>query len=121
MVAIMGILFSIAIPRYQIYTMRANRVDDALPMLNELMQSQERFAADRGTYTEDLTDLGFGSVADIATPAGHYTITASECATGTIAECVLLTATAQGTQTQDKNGETDGMLTYNSRGTKAGW
>lgn len=120
-IAIIGILFSIALPGYQTYTMRANRADDAFPVLNAIMQAQERYAADQGTYTNDLKVLGYSVALKLPSPGGHYTVTASTCAIGTIAQCVLLTAEAQGTQKQDKNGETDGQLTYNSRGSKAGW
>jgi type IV pilus assembly protein PilE len=119
-VAIVGILASIALPRYQTYSLRANRTN-AFAILNEIMQAQERFAADRGTYTNDLTELGY--LASQPSAAGddyRYLITASVCG-ASLAECVLLTATAQGSQKDDANGETDGEITVNSRGTKTGW
>lgn len=116
--AIVGILFSIALPRYSAYSLRANRTD-GLALLNEIMQAQERFAADNGTYTADLTELGYG-----ATPAsadGNYTISATVCGAGVdLAECVLLTANALGSQVDDSNGN-NGDLSLNSRGTKVGF
>jgi len=120
-IAIVGVLFSIALPRYQIYSLRANRTD-AFAILNEIMQAQERYAADRGAYTADLTDLGYLASQPSTLPLAdaNYLITASACGAG-LAECVLLTATAQYTQKEDVNGEVDGLITFNSRGTKTGW
>ena len=118
-VAIVGILASIALPRYQTYSLRANRTN-AFAILNEIMQAQERFAADRGTYTNDLTELGYLASQPSAAGDYRYLISASVCG-ASLAECVLLTATAQGSQKDDANGETDGEITVNSRGTKTGW
>jgi type IV pilus assembly protein PilE len=116
-IAIVGILFSIALPRYQIYSLRGNRTD-AFAILNEIMQAQERFAADRGQYTDDLTNMGY--LASQPSADGNYLISASACGAG-LAECVLLTAAAQNSQTKDENGEINGQITINSRGTKTGW
>ncbi len=116
-VAIVGILFSIALPRYQIYSLRGNRTD-AFAILNEILQAQERFAADRGAYTDDLTDLGY--LASQPSADGTYLVTATACGGG-LAECVLLTAAAQNSQVEDENGEVNGQITINSRGTKTGW
>ena len=117
-VGILGILFSIAIPQYSKYSSRANRTD-GLAILNEILQAQERFAADSGTYTDDLTDMGYAAAP--ASADGHYLISASTCGGGvTLAECVLLTATAQGAQQDDENGN-GGDLSINSRGTKVGF
>lgn len=116
--AIIGILFSIALPRYSAYSLRANRTD-GLALLNEIMQAQERFAADNGTYTADLTDLGYGAAP--ASADGKYVINAAVCGAGVaLAECVLLTAAAQGSQVDDDNGN-GGDLSINSRGTKVGF
>jgi type IV pilus assembly protein PilE len=117
-VGILGILFSIAIPQYSKYSSRANRTD-GLAILNEILQAQERFAAERGVYTTDLTDMGYSAAPSSAD--GHYVISASACDGGAaLAECVLLTATAQGPQQDDDNGN-GGDLTINSRGTKVGF
>jgi type IV pilus assembly protein PilE len=116
-IAIVGILFSIALPRYQIYSLRGNRTD-AFAILNEIMQAQERYAADNGLYTADLTDLGY--LASQPSADENYQVTATACGAG-LAECILLTAAAQGSQTEDNNGEVNGQITINSRGTKTGW
>ncbi len=115
--AILGILASIAIPRYNAYVLRGNRAGDALPALNELMQAQERFAAQNGTYTLNLTDLGYG--ADPETPGGNYLLDATTCTGAAIAECVVVRALAQDNQTNDTNGA-GGNITYSSRGEKTG-
>ncbi|MFT5692987.1 MAG: type IV pilus assembly protein PilE [Oceanicoccus sp.] len=118
-IAIVGILFSIALPRYQIYSLRGNRTE-AFAIINEIMQAQERYAADQGAYTDDLTNLGYLASQPSKANDHKYEVTASACGAG-LAECVLLTATAQGSQKNDDNDEVDGQITINSRGTKTGW
>ncbi len=123
-VAIIGIIASIAIPRYESYVLRGNRAGDALPALNELMQAQERYAAQNGTYSADLTDLGY--VEDLESPDGNYNLDAVVCADAGIAECVVVRALAKGNQVDDRNGndaDGDGKfgdITYSSRGEKTG-
>jgi type IV pilus assembly protein PilE len=117
-VAILGLLFAIAVPQYSQYSLRANRTD-GVAILNEILQAQERYAADNGVYTSDLAQLGYGSAP--ASADGHYVVSAGICGAGiTMAQCVLLTATAQGSQDQDENGN-NGDLSINTRGTKVGF
>ena len=117
-VAIVGVLLAVALPRYSAYTLRGNRTD-GMAILNEIMQAQERYAADRGTYVSDLTQLGYDAVPK--SEKNLYEISAAVCGAGiSLAECVQLTATAQGNQANDENGNS-GNLTFNSRGTKVGW
>lgn len=118
--AIVAILYAIVLPNYTAYTFRTNR-SYAMTAMNEIMQAQERFAADQGTYTTDLTDLGYALVSAVPAPTAadaKYRITASACGGG-IAECVLLTAVAEPHQANDDNGF-GGDITYNSQGTKTG-
>jgi type IV pilus assembly protein PilE len=124
---ILGILYSVALPRYSAYSLRANRTD-GIATLNEIMQAQERYAADQGTYTTALTDLGLSIDTDVTSADGHYKITATQCDDGStdIALCVYLTAVAQGTQADDTTTDDDGNdlggdLFYTSRGEKGGW
>ena len=112
-VAIVGVVAAIAYPSYQDYVTRGNRAD-GYSMVNEIMQAQERFFADQLTYTTDLRDLGYATAANVATDDGFYQISAAACGGGTIAQCVILTAAAQGAQAGDGN------LTIDSRGTKTG-
>ncbi|MDG1773497.1 MAG: type IV pilin protein [Oceanicoccus sp.] len=114
--AIIGILASVALPSYQSYLLRGNRTGEALPYLNNLMQAQERYAAEHGSYTEDLTLLGYD--AEPTTPQGNYTFNAVACGSG-ISECVTLTAQAQGKQINDRNGN-NGNISLSSRGEKMG-
>lgn len=118
-VAIIGILAYIALPSYQQYVVRGNRTD-AMDMLSEIMQAQQRYATKNRTYTNDLTVLGY-AVANPTTDNGYYTIAAAACG-GNIIRCVNLTATPVAGTTQDG----DGTITLDSRGAKthagnSGW
>ena len=95
-VAIVGILASIVVPSYQEY-MRDSRRSDGISLINQVMQAQERFFLNNMTYTTDLTDLDFASAGSLASEKGFYNVSASACAGG-IAECVNITAVAQGVQ-----------------------
>ena len=120
---IIGLLLAIAMVNYQAFILRSNRAGDALPYLNNIMQAQERYAAQAGSYTEDLTVLGYDAIQ--ITPGSHYKINAIACGDG-IAVCVNLIALAQGNQSHDSNGndlDNDGKygdISYNSRGEKTG-
>ncbi len=120
--AIVGVLTAIAVPSYSKYKLKANR-SDAYTMLNEIMQAQERYMAQNQTYIIDITQLGYANPQ--TSVDGYYSIAASVCEAGTpIAQCVLLTATAQNGQQADRNNATGTAninITYNSRGTKVGW
>lgn len=126
---IVGVLLAIAVPSYSTYKLKANR-SDAFTMLNEIMQAQERFAVDNGTYTTDNTNLGYANPQ--LTIDRNYSITATACDNGAataLAVCVRLLATAQGGQAADVNdisndtvGDvTQGDISLNSRGKKVGW
>ncbi|MEE8056243.1 MAG: type IV pilin protein [Pseudomonadales bacterium] len=123
-VCIVGVLLTLAVPSYTKQKLKANR-SDAYTMLNEIMHAEERFAADNGVYTIDLTAMGYA--APQISIDGHYSVAASVCAGALvppIAQCVLLTATALGAQLGDTNdvpGTGNIPITLNSRGTKTGW
>ena len=108
-VAIIGVLTAIAFPSYNNYIMQSRR-SDAVAMLLQVMQQQERYFTERLSYTTDLTQLGY--TLPVRSDGENYEITASTCATGAISQCVLLTATALGGQAADGN------LTINSRGAR---
>ena len=118
--AIIGILFAVAMPRYSAYVQRANRSSDGFAILNNILQAQERFYSENQTYTTDLTDLGFGSAANLTSGDGHYKVSATACAGLLINQCVVLTATAQNDQVNDQNGNS-GNISINSQGIKVGW
>ena len=116
-VAIIAIIVAVALPSYQQQVLRTNRTD-GWAMMHKMMQHQERFFTNNLTYTTNLTQLGYGSATNVATPEGRYTIAAAACGGG-ITECVQLTATAQAPQTNDTS---DGgpHLSLNSLGVKTG-
>lgn len=112
-VAIVGLLASIAYPAYQ-DQMRKTRRSDGQAKLLEIMNAQERFFTNYGTYVTTITGseptgLGFAST---SSDEGFYTISAAACGGG-LSQCVVLTATAGSAQSSDGN------LTYNSQGVKS--
>lgn len=115
-VAIIGILASIAYPAYQDSVRKARRADGQALLL-DAMARQERYYTDNNTYTSDPADLGYTADADGDFPSteGWYELTSGQCGSDAYTECVLLTATPQGDQTNDA---ICGALTYNSRGEK---
>ena len=114
-VVIVGILMAISVPAYQGYVMRSHRID-AHSSLLDIAARQERFVAQRNTYTtviDAATGLNMGSA---NSAEGYYTLVAAACGGGAIANCYLITATAAGSQAND-TGCT--AITYDSAGTKA--
>ena len=118
-VAILGILASIAIPSYQKNIQTSNRKAEGMPDLLSIMQAQENYFVNKLTYTTDLTKLNYPS--NYVTSGGSYKITAGLCGSSIpLTQCVRLTATGQGEQAKD------GTLTLDSTGTrthngKSGW
>lgn len=101
-VAIVGILASIALPAYLQYV-REGRRGEAIGELGRLQLAQERWRADHANYG---TLAQIGGVATL--PSGYYTISAGtpggSCANGTgasNANSFVLTATAAGAQAAD--------------------
>tara|TARA_R110002110_G_scaffold415765_1_gene655142 strand:- start:21963 stop:22427 length:465 start_codon:yes stop_codon:yes gene_type:complete len=114
-VVVVAILMSIALPSYQDSMQKARR-SDAKAGLMDAANRQESLMLDRQTYTEDMTDLGFGADPMI-TEEGHYEIDAAACASGTIATCFLLTATPVSGGAQDDDGRCT-TLTLGSNGNR---
>ncbi len=111
-VAIVAILAAIAYPSFM-QQVRETRRTEAVVLTTKIMQAQERYFINNFTYTTDLTDLGFASSVDLPSENGHYLINAEACA-GSIATCVNIVSTAQGSQ------RLDGDIEYNSRGESVG-
>jgi len=59
-VGIVGILAAVAYPMYT-SQVRESRYSDAKSMLLEIMQAQERYYSNQGTYTQNLTQLGYST------------------------------------------------------------
>ena len=115
-VLIVGILLGISVPAYQGYVLRSHRTD-AHGSLLDIAARQERFVA-QGTksYTTNIKDAAGLNMGSDDSKEGYYKLSVKKCASGTIATCYLITATAQGSQAND-TGCT--ALTYDSAGTKA--
>jgi len=113
-VSIIGIIASMAIPRYQEYVIKTYRNDDGMPALLDVMRAQEDYFANEYSYTTDMTHLNYGNLSSAYTlPSKRYEISASKCdSTTVITACVLLTATPKGAQVPDGN------LTLDSRGNR---
>lgn len=110
-VAIIGILVSVAIPNYTKYVQRSNR-GEGTSILLSILRAQENFSINNLTYTTNLTQLGYPDPYE--SPNGLYRFTASTCGSDPIVECVQVIATALGHQIPDGN------LTINSRGERTG-
>ena len=113
---IIGVLLGISLPAYQGYVLQSHRAD-AQSALLDIAAREERFVAQNNTYTAEVsavTGLGLGR---ITSQEGYYNMTVAACATGTIATCYLITATAAGTQTNDADCL---AITYDSAGAKSG-
>ncbi len=113
--AIIGIIASVAIPSYQRHVVKTYRTDDAMPALLDMMRAQENYFANEYTYATDMTHINYGANGSAFTiPSGRYEISAAVCdATTAITACVLLTATPKGSQVSDGN------LTLDSRGNRS--
>ncbi|MBE0354074.1 prepilin-type N-terminal cleavage/methylation domain-containing protein [Pseudoalteromonas phenolica O-BC30] len=85
-VAIAGILASVAYPQYTEYVIRAAR-SDAMVLLLDAANKQEQYYADNRTYTEDLTLLNV----PVTSENGYFTISVNVPNTGT---SFTITATA---------------------------
>lgn len=68
-VAIIGILASIALPAYREYVFASRRVD-AKNALAELKMKQEKYRGNNATYADSLDDLDISA----NSPQGFYTI-----------------------------------------------
>jgi len=113
---IMGILVGISVPAFKGYVLRSHRADAQAALLN-IASRQERFLAQRNTYTLEIaaTNNGLG-LGTTTSPEGYYNLRVTACGTG-IDVCYLLTASAVGSQT----GDADCLdITLDSLGVKSG-
>lgn len=98
--AILGILFSLALPAYQESIREGGRAE-ARSLLLQVAADQERFYSDNNSYSSAASPLSRPIIAALASEAGLYRVTVAACATGTIANCFIATATPQGAQAAD--------------------
>lgn len=119
-VAVIGIISSVAIPSYLDYIVRTNRVD-ATDMLTQVNYELERYNTRKRTYTTDLAKLGFTEATGgvFLSKKGLYSITVAACGTTAqlkIGKCAKITAKPVSGKGQDG----DGDLTLDTRGKKEG-
>ncbi len=118
-VAIIGILASIAYPSYQDSVRKSGRVDGKIT-LTQYAALQERYYTNNDTYASSLgaTELDVST----SSPEDYYTISLGNSGCGTTKfTCFTLTATAKATgpQVNDKPAGTDcTVLTLNQLGQK---
>ncbi len=99
-VAILGVLASIALPAYQ-QSVRAGARSEAQSMLLKVAANQERFYSDNNSYSTNADPLSSPAVATLTSQNGLYQVSVAACSGGTIGNCFLATATPQGNQTSD--------------------
>jgi type IV pilus assembly protein PilE len=87
-IAIVAILASIALPRYDEVVNRARRAD-AKAFLMQLSSDQEAFYAQNFSYANSITAAGQLDYADALSPESHYTavlnVQPGGCAAGAVA------------------------------------
>ena len=87
-VAVLGVLAALALPSF-IDSIRKGRRSEAVAALAQVQQAQERWRANRSTYTANLSDLSVNLDANNKTASGYYVIRLEDDADG-----VRYTATA---------------------------
>lgn len=113
-VAIIGIISTIAVPAYQKNVAKSARGEGMTETL-DVMRAQENFFANNFTYTTNLTQLNYSN--PHVTANGRYQISAETCTDSDgnampLTQCILLTSTAIGGQVDDGN------LTLDSQGNR---
>jgi type IV pilus assembly protein PilE len=114
-VVIVGILMAIGLPAYQGNVLRSHRADAHSSLLN-IASRQERFVAQRNTYTTAIAAAAGLNLGSVNSPEGYYTLEVKPLPCNDISVCYLIEATAVGGQTSD-TGCT--LISYDSAGTKS--
>ena len=99
--AIIGIIAAVALPSYRASSLRAARAE-AKTALMETAADQERFYSANTSYSVNALPLANPPQETKASRDGHYQITVAACASGTIANCFVATATPLGDQANDE-------------------
>ena len=81
-IVIVGILAAVAYPNYRQYVAKAKR-NEAKAALMQIATLQERFYLQNNTYTQDLTQLGFGTTANALSDSGTYLINVTQADSNT--------------------------------------
>lgn len=88
---VIGILTVIAVPSYREQVNKGNRAE-ARALLYEVLQKEERFFTENGTFTTTMADMGYAAV--LHNEHNTHVVTVAAGATGTLATSVDITATA---------------------------
>jgi len=100
-ITIIGILASVAIPSYQDSVRKGKRSDGEAALLR-IEALQGRYFYDNGSYTADLTDLGYAAANNVDSPEGHYKSSVlAATAACPIASCFVLRTLPQAGQVDD--------------------
>jgi type IV pilus assembly protein PilE len=99
-VALLGVLASIALPAYQ-QSLRAGARSEAQSLLLQVAANQERFYSDNNTYSATADPLASPAGTTLTSQNGLYQVAVAACSGGTIGNCFIATATPQGNQTSD--------------------
>jgi type IV pilus assembly protein PilE len=99
-IAIIGILASMALPSYRRSILAAGRAE-AQSLLVQVASNQERFFSGANTYSANADPLSNPAASTANSENGLYRVSVAACAQGTIADCFVATATPQGRQTAD--------------------
>ncbi|MFT5114294.1 MAG: type IV pilus assembly protein PilE [Parasphingorhabdus sp.] len=92
--AISGIIMSMAIGEYSQYVAGSKRSDAKLALL-QVSNQQEKFFSNTGTYAATLSSIGYTA----ESPGGHYDISIVSVSS----TAYLLSANAKGNQIQDES------------------
>jgi type IV pilus assembly protein PilE len=109
-IALIGVLATIAIPQFQEYQQKSRR-SEATRTLMQIAALQEQYFLDNRSYTDDFTDLNFPVAGTVTTESGYYAITIDVPDPYTY----TMTATPQGPQANDTQCTT---LTLDNQGVR---
>ncbi|MFT4519503.1 MAG: type IV pilus assembly protein PilE [Halioglobus sp.] len=90
-IVIVAVLAGIALPSYQNSVRKGQRSDAKVGLL-DVAGRMEQYILDRGTYTYDMSNLGYAAD-PMVTAEGHFSIDAAACTGGDATTCYVLTAT----------------------------
>jgi len=99
-VAILGVLAAIALPAYQ-QNVRTGGRAEAQSLLLQVAANQERFYSNNNSYSANANPLANPAVATLNSESGLYQVSVAACASGSIANCFVATATPLGSQVAD--------------------
>jgi len=111
--AISGLLVSIALPGYQ-RSVRTGARAEGQSLLLQVAANQERYYAQHNAYSASANPLVDSLPLLLISEGGLYQVEVEACATGTLATCFVATATPLGSQAGDECG----ALTLSSSGLK---